>query len=260
MDRTPCYWLVVPCYNEAERLEGSAFAAFSGDNPQFRFLFVDDGSTDETASIIHSLTRQAPDRLDVIELGENQGKAEAVRRGVLHLLATRHPDCVGFIDADLATPLTELHALAKCVESQASVQMAIGSRVRLLGRRIDRHVTRHYFGRVAATIVSIMLGIPVYDTQCGAKLFRATPTLTDVFDAPFETKWAFDVEILARWLILRRPDQGDLDDSLIEVPMASWSDVPGSKLTWRDLVKAPLDLIRIQRRYGSALRQWKRAG
>ena len=110
------------------------------------------------------------------------------------------------------------------------------------------------FGRIAATMVSRILGIPVYDTQCGAKLFLADRGLQTLFEEPFVTRWAFDVEILARWLIHR--DAGvEVNRSIIEAPLDQWIDVAGSKLTAVDFLRAPTDLWRIRRRYGAALRE-----
>jgi hypothetical protein len=127
--------------------------------------------------------------------------------------------------------------------------MLLGSRVHLLGTDIARNPARHYLGRVAATLVSVSLGLAVYDTQCGAKLFRVNETLRSILAKPFLTRWVFDVEILARWLQLRAEERGRVARFIREVPVASWRDVSGSRIKLRDFARVPLDLWRVHRRY-----------
>ncbi len=247
--------IVVPCYNEAERLDVDVFAKFATTRPWLNFLFVDDGSTDGTANLFATAEQRSPDQVRIVLLEENSGKAEAVRRGLLTAFELG-TDLAGFWDADLATPLAEIDIFRQRFESQPELEVAIGSRIQMLGTHIERKPIRHYFGRVAATTVSLILGIPVYDTQCGAKLMRSTPRVREIFAKPFVTRWAFDVEILARWLVARRfAPSVEVDYGLVEIPLDEWIDVPGSKLRLGDFVAAPLALWRIYREYGRALRQ-----
>ena len=96
--------LIVPCYNEATRLDAPAFAEFVLSHAPIRLLFVDDGSTDATPEVLARLQETAPDRIGVMRLERNQGKAEAVRVGILYGIGQRAA-LVGFWDADLPTPL-----------------------------------------------------------------------------------------------------------------------------------------------------------
>ncbi len=240
--------IVVPCYNEAERLDGPTFLSFLEENPACRFLLVDDGSQDETGAVLESLAAQH-ERCDALRLPQNSGKAEAVRLGILAARAN-DPEAIGFWDADLATPLDQITVFAGLLEERPDVEIVIGARVKLLGRKIKRNTSRHYFGRVAAFLVSNMLRLAVYDTQCGAKLFRCTPALEQLFGVPFVTRWAFDVEILARWLGVHREwSREEAEAHIIEHPIPQWTDVAGSKLEPTDFLRTPLDLLRIFLRY-----------
>jgi len=177
------------------------------------FLFVDDGSTDGTLQVLENLRRSDPDSFSVCSLPRNVGKAEAVRRGLLRALE-EGADYVGYWDAYLATPLEATVSFRALLDSRLDIDMVFGTRVSLLGRSIERNPLRHYLGRLFATAASLALGVGLYDTQCGAKLFRASPEVAALFQTPFRTNWIFDVEILARLIAGRRgyrsaPDRGD---------------------------------------------------
>lgn len=243
--------IVVPCYNEAARLNADAFAAFAEAHPEIGFLLVDDGSTDATAEVLRALCARVPERLAMLSLAQNSGKAEAVRQGFLAAMARDPaPSTIGFFDADLATPLEALPQFIETLAQRPGIEMVFGSRVNLLGRHVRRKLVRHWIGRIFATFASQMLGVPIYDTQCGAKLFRNGASLASLFSQPFVTRWIFDVEILARLVRERRgTDRPQPEDVIVELPLLRWVDVKGSKLRPRDFITVNLDLIRIHRRW-----------
>lgn len=180
-----------------------------------------------------------------ISLEKNRGKAEAVRRGVIKARETNHR-YIGYWDADLATPLDSITQFVEILDKIPSIGIVMGSRVRLLGRRIDRKAVRHYLGRIFSTVASLILKLPVYDTQCGSKLFRNSDELSHVFSHPFRTTWIFDVEILARFIILARSGRIlPLTEFAVECPLEEWKDVSGSKLKTRDFIISCFDLIRL---------------
>jgi len=235
--------IIIPCYNEAERLKPSAFVNFAAENRSVHFIFVNDGSSDDTPAVIAGLATTDPDRFLHVDLKRNAGKAEAVRRGFLRAFEDTC-DYIGFWDADLSTPLDTIGAFTDLL-SDDTIQIVIGARVRLLGRTIVRKRSRHYLGRVFATLAGTVLRIPVYDTQCGAKLFRNTQALRRVFSRRFMARWIFDVEVLARCIILARHAGSSLSDGIIEYPLPCWVGRGGSKVGYSAFLKAPLELARI---------------
>jgi dolichyl-phosphate beta-glucosyltransferase len=159
-----------------------------------------------------------------------------------------NPALVGFWDADLSTPLTAVDDFLNVAAKFRNVDLILGSRVLLMGRDIRRKASRHYLGRVFATAASLALDLPVYDTQCGAKIFRANNALRRVLAEPFRTRWIFDVEILARYLALPIDDAGGPRPTRIyEVTVPAWHDVPGSKLKPWDFVRSIAELMAIWR-------------
>lgn len=246
--------LIVPCYDEAARLHPQAFLDFVASHPSVWLLFVDDGSADETCRILDGLQKTAPNSIGVMRMPSHQGKAEAVRLGILEGIR-READLVGFWDADLSTPLTAVDDFLALAQKRKGLEVILGSRVMLMGRDIRRKAWRHYLGRVFATAVSLTLDLPVYDTQCGAKVFRVNEATAAVFARPFRSRWIFDVEVLARYL--DQPVQtGDpaRRSRIYELAVPVWHDRPDSKLRWSDFVRAMFDLVGIWRDRANASR------
>jgi len=241
--------IVVPCYNEASRLRGDEFTEYLEGTHDISVLFVNDGSTDETLLVLRRIESQMPARIHVLQRPVNCGKAETVRAGMLHALGNGARGYVGFWDADLATPLEAIDDLLGLFLTHPDVDIVLGSRVKLLGRDIERLAVRHYLGRVFATCASTVLGLPIYDTQCGAKIFRVTPDLESILQEPFSSRWIFDVELLARFLQLSATDPEKARRQIYEFPLHRWRDVPGSKVRPFDFLTAAKELLAIWLRY-----------
>jgi dolichyl-phosphate beta-glucosyltransferase len=242
--------VVVPCYNEARRFDIRAFDQFLAECDEVQLLFVDDGSTDDTPLMLERLRQMHPRKVSTQRLSTNRGKAEAVRRGI-QVAMRRRPAFVGYWDADIATPLQTIPQFIEVLHAQSRVQLVMGCRVAMLGRQIVRNSWRHFLGRTFATAASIVLKLSVYDTQCGAKLFRFTPEVAEVFSQPFTSRWVFDVEILARIDAIASATQlaYSAHQLVYEYPLEEWHDVQGSHLRALDFVLAFKDLCSIYLRY-----------
>lgn len=242
--------LVVPCFNEATRLVPSGLSRLAA-QPGLRLFLVDDGSTDGTVDLLQSIRRDHP-ASEVIEQGVNRGKSEAVRSGLLRATAAGC-DVVGFCDADLATPVDEILRLNDIASADPSRAAVLASRVALLGHHVERSPLRHYLGRIFATGASVVLHARVYDTQCGAKFFRNSTMLRAALAEPFNSRWAFDVELLGRLLAGTRDERPIGVDEFLEVPLKVWSDVGGTKLSPVASLRSGAELLVIAR----ALRAWR---
>jgi glycosyltransferase involved in cell wall biosynthesis len=221
--------VVVPCYNEARRLRPES-------------LFVDDGSSDETPELLAALVERRERQIELLYLKENGGKGEAVRRGLL-LALERGSHYVGYWDADLAAPLSALPELIALLDGRPELEAVLGSRVPMLGREVRRSRLRRLPGRLFARLASLLLGVRAYDTQCGAKLLRATPALRSLLTHSFATRWCFDVELLAR--LIRASDSGA--SAIWEHPLPAWREVGGSSLGPREVGRVLGELFTIRR-------------
>ncbi len=240
--------MIIPCYNEATRLPGDAFVAYLRRVPLVSVCFVNDGSRDDTRAVLERLQQQQPAQIEVLHLAQNQGKAGAVRAGMLHC-AGQPTDYLGYLDADLATPLDAIGDLQTALDRQPALDLAMGSRVKILGADIQRDPFRHYVGRVIATFISNILKLPVYDTQCGAKLFRRG-MVADLFREPFISPWLFDVELLAR--LIRQHGRANVPAHVAEVPLKQWIEQSDSRISSGYVFKMWYELYRIHQTYRDA--------
>lgn len=241
----PNVCLVVPCYNEEQRLPQAELLAFLDTHPHVSLCLVDDGSRDGTLAVLERLRAERPGRVLVVRVSPNGGKAEAVRAGVRHVYAAGDWPFIGYWDADLSTPLSEVDHLLAALRQDPACRLAMGSRVKRLGTSIDRRITRHVLGRIFAACAGGILGLSVYDSQCGAKLFRRD-TVDVFFTQPFLTRWLFDLEMLVR---LRNAVGLAGMGAACEVPLSRWTEVGGSKLRLREMIGVPLELLRIRAGY-----------
>ena len=235
-------FLVIPCFNEEKRLiQGEVTKCIEMLNCMV--VLVDDGSTDGTLKILNKLSLQFPQNIDVLPLSANVGKGEAVRAGFNYAFehgATR----VLFCDADFAVGPYDLLRICNTLDEHTESKAVIGSRIAMFGSNIQRSAFRHYTGRVFATLVSLTLGHQIYDTQCGAKVFKVYNEVMRAFSEPFLSRWAFDVEVIGRLL---RMEQSRKNQTLIlELPLLNWSEIPGTKLNLVSQLRTVLELLKIR--------------
>jgi dolichyl-phosphate beta-glucosyltransferase len=241
--------IVVPCFNEEERLDLEAFSEFLHRVPGIRMVFVNDGSLDGTVKVLETLHSVHPDRVEILSLSHNSGKAEAVRQGLVYAAGSA-ADFVGYWDADLATPLEAVEDFLQIAQRYGETEVVYGARLQLLGHRVSRTLTRRIISRICAQMARIAVGLPIGDTQCGAKLLRNSPGLRHALTQPFSAGWLFDVELFSRIAAAAGSAH-----AFYEYPLPEWTEVPGSKVTGRAIRRAGLAMLRLiaERRLGVPL-------
>jgi glycosyltransferase involved in cell wall biosynthesis len=230
---------IIPFYNEEKRILINEFAlAFKNFNT-IDFLLVNDGSFDLTQKIIENFSIPFSN-VKVLNLEKNQGKAEAIRMGMLHSKNLDY-DYFGYLDADLSTPIAEVIKLLEFAKTNPHLKLIMGTRIKLLGNNIIRSNKRHYLGRIFATIISnLILKTPVYDTQCGAKIIKSD-IVNLTFSQKFKTRWLFDVEMLLRL----KKNQISLVESVAEFPLSTWIEKGNTKIKFIEFIHFPFQLIKI---------------
>ncbi len=216
---SPRLSIVIPAYNESARMETalSSVLAWVTSHPwESEVLVIDDGSTDNTASIMHRWMASRSS-LHLIQNPGNRGKGYSVRNGLLQASG----EIVLFTDADLSAPIEEAQHLIEAIEAGADV--AIGSRWLDRQRQtIHQPLYRRFFGRCFNWVTRKVMGLPFKDTQCGFKAFRRDAAQT-IFRLQTIERWGFDPEIL---FIARK-----LRYTIVEVPV-TWGHDERSRISY----------------------------
>lgn len=232
--------IVVPAYNEAERLGRTlprilaCVATFPGGG---RVLVVDDGSTDDTGDAVRAQMPAHPN-LDLITLSRQGGKGAAVRAGML----AASTEIVGFMDADLSTDLQ--HVLQAVAAIRDGADVVIGSRALPNSQTVLRQpVYRRVGARIFRELARQVGGLPnTPDSQCGFKFFRA-PVAHDLFGATVTDRWMFDLEILR---LARHRNY-----TVRQLPV-EWTNDPDSRLRLTvDTLRMVRDLARVRWRFAT---------
>ena len=232
MAQGPSFFLVVPAYRESRRLPHflphlaqTLIERF----PSARIQVVDDGSGPEeqaeTSRQIGSLQKKFSNLIEPLLLPHNLGKG-----GAILAAWDKNPglDYLAFVDADGAISPEEVCRLASLLPPSGNQRAFFGSRIRMLGRKVERKSLRHYAGRLFATLIGILLDSEVYDSQCGLKFLPAT-AYSRIRTWLEGRRFAFDLELLATLRHIGCPIE--------EVPI-HWHDVAGSKVSLgRDSVR-----------------------
>ena len=217
MTASPTFSIVIPAYNEEERLGPTldrVLAFARGNGWKAEIIVVNDGSRDRTAEIVRSYERNTG-IVRLLENPGNRGKGYSVRHGVLNATG----EFILFTDADMSSPIEEAPKLLQALAGGADI--AIGSRwarSELQTRR--QSLARQFLGRVFNLLLRLLLRLDFKDTQCGFKAFRREAARA-VFPLQRVEGWGFDPEIL---FLARK-----LKFNVKEVPVA-WGHSGGTRI------------------------------
>jgi len=236
-----CVGVVIPCYNEEDRLLSQEFLNFVDTNSGYHLCFVNDGSKDNTLGVLKDLQKGREDYISIYDCAQNGGKAEAVRQGMLYMAQRDDLDYIGFLDADLSTDLTDFDDLVKTIE-HSEFKIVSGSRISRMGANITKESSRKIISMSINYIIRKILKMNFKDTQCGAKIF-SKDIIEIAFSEKFVTQWIFDIEIFKR--VTHRFGLENAKSMLCEQPLKRWIHADGSKLSMKDSFKIIMQLGQI---------------
>lgn len=239
----PRLLLVIPCYHESSRLPGflpGLCAAMAEAALPVAIQVCDDGSGEaehaRLREIVDSLRPRFPGLRPVVALPENQGKGGAVYAG---WATAATEEFVGFVDADGAVSPAETARVAGIALSPAQTDAAtIAVRIHGAGRTVDRTPIRRLTGLGFRSLVRLLFGLPVPDTQCGCKIVP-THAWHAIRPQLQERRFCFDVELLCH--LIRHGTR------LHAVPI-DWNESPGSRIRPSTVTEMLVSLLRLRRR------------
>lgn len=237
--------IIIPCYNEAKRIDQQAFIDFAITHEDYHLCFVNDGSTDNTNDVLEKMQWKSPYNISVVDIKKNAGKAAAVRSGSQYMYGVPGITSIGFMDADLSTDFRDFKDLVKTLHREEKI-MVFGSRNTGKKSGIERDFVRGLISKFVKQFILLILGLPIRDTQCGAKVFKKE-VVPMIYAQQFVSRWLFDVEIFLR--LKRNFGKQNLMQNIFEQPLMRWVHVDDSKLGVKDSIKIPFNLAQIWMSY-----------
>ena len=232
--------IIIPCYNEEKRIKKELVVSLLT-NSTVDIYLANDGSTDGTIRVLEDIAADYSARCKILDYKQNRGKAATIYNAANELINSNMYSHIGYFDADFSTPVPEVLKMFNEVYKKPDL-FVTGCRVKLLNTNIDRKLYRHIIGRVIVTLVNLRFKLGVYDTQCGAKIFPVSIAKT-AFSSSFLTSWLFDMEIFIR---LKNNNQMNMGR---EFPLRNWTDVEGSKLSWKTAFKILKEMYILTKSY-----------
>jgi dolichyl-phosphate beta-glucosyltransferase len=230
--------IVVPCFNEAKRLDLLYFKKLS-EIRNTVWIFVDDGSTDDTSKILIEYGKK--ENIIHVKTNDNVGKSNAVAYGMNYAAKNiSHIGWLGFLDADGAFATGDVESIIKMTSQFESYDALYTSRVKMAGRNIERNNARHIIARLITSIFGLVWKDIPYDTQSGFKLYRYYDNFNLMLTKSFKTRWFLDIELYIRFLHSR-----EKNIRVWEEPVSSWIDIPGSKIDYRQSTRIILEAMYI---------------
>jgi glycosyltransferase involved in cell wall biosynthesis len=183
--------VILPVYNEQSCI-GSTFDAvldYSRLHPTYQFIFVNDGSNDQTQRILEQRIAGAEtEQIQLCAYPDRGGKGYAVRRGI----ENADGDYICFIDGDLAYSLDHLDLL---VAKLQHYEMVIGCRGLVPGGDRGLNATRKVAGKIYNILSKRILNLRFIDMQAGLKGFQKQAA-RELFSRQALTGFSFDVELI----------------------------------------------------------------
>jgi len=235
--------MIVPCFNEATRMNLHSWGEVINRFGNCYWIFVNDGSTDDTGNLLNQLQGN---NVRILDCPTNLGKGEAIRFGfnyVIDALSNIEISRIGYLDADGAFDLFDIESMffesSEKLRDSSDFDVIIGSRVQLAGRMIDRDKHRHYLGRIISTLICLGWKSAPYDTQSGFKIFRLDDFFKLSIESPFLTRWFFDIELLLRLERMKLL-------KVWEYPVMTWREIEGSSIRVSNHLSILIQILRIR--------------
>lgn len=230
------FTIIIPCYKEHERLpKFLENLSILIKNSNIKILIIDDGSPENYFDLLKTnVSKFLNKNIELHHYEKNIGKGHAIAYGI-NLAKTKY---VGFLDADGSIGEKEVFRMVNYFRKNSEIDMLISSRIAMLGRTIDRKISRHVTGRIFATISNILFPIQVYDSQCGFKLFSKAK-YENVKNKIIDNQWLWDTQLLILFYYS--------GFKILEFPI-DWSEKENSKIRFfRDALKMFFGLIKFKK-------------